>query len=108
MNARIDFQTIQDSNGQPVFAVVPYADFMALYAREEGVIPHAVVSATVDGLSPIKAWREYLGLTQAEVAERLDMSQAALAQIETAGKPRQVTLKKVAQALGLTVEQLDF
>lgn len=108
MNARIDFQTIQDAAGQPVFAVVPYADFMALYAREEGVIPHAVVSAAVDGVSPIKAWREHLGFTQTAVAERLAMSQAAFAQIETAAKPRPATLKKVALAMGLTVEQLDF
>jgi predicted transcriptional regulator len=108
MNTHIDFQTIQDANGNPVFAVVPYADFIALYAKENGIIPHAVISATVDGNSPIKAWREYLGFSPAEIAARLDMSQAEFAEIETAVKPRQVILKKVAQALGLTVAQLDF
>lgn len=108
MNARIEFQTIKGPDGQPAFAVVPYADFVRLYAREEGLIPHEVVGATVDGVSPIKAWREYLGLTQAEVAARLDITQAAFAQLECSARPRKTTLRRVAAALGLAFEQLDF
>lgn len=76
--------------------------------RHEEMIPHAVVSATVDGVPPMKAWREYLGLTQAEVAARLAISQSALAQLELFANPRKSTLRRVAEALGVTLAQLDF
>ena len=84
MSALTDIQTIKGADGQPAFVVVPYAEYMRRFAHEEGLIPHEVVSATVDGVSPMKAWREYLGLTQASVAERLGVSQAAYAQTEAA------------------------
>ena len=71
-------------------------------------IPHDVVSATVDGASPMRAWREYLGLTQTEVAARMGVSQAAYAQTEAAARPRKATVVRVAAALRLAVEQLDF
>lgn len=108
MNTPIEFQTIQDENGNPLFVVVPYSKFMTLYTKKEGLIPHNVVSATVDGDSPIKAWRKHLGFTQAEIASRLNITQAAFAQIETSDRPRKSTLRSVADALGLTVEQLSF
>jgi DNA-binding XRE family transcriptional regulator len=78
------------------------------YAQEEGLIPREVISATVEGASPIKAWREYLGLTQAEVAARLHISQSAYAQIENATRPRKSTLIRVGKALGIGMEQLNF
>lgn len=68
MNTLTDFQTINGPDGKPAFVVLPYAEFVHRFAREEGLIPHEVVSATVDGASPMKAWREHLRLTQAEVA----------------------------------------
>ncbi len=108
MNAHIEFQTIKGANGEPAFVVVPYADFVKLYTKEDGLIPHDVVSATVDGATPMKAWREYLGLTQAEVAGRLAITQAAFAQLENSARPRKSTLRRVAAALGLAFEQLDF
>ena len=108
MSALTDIQTIKGADGQPAFVVVPYAEYMRRFAHEEGLIPHEVVSATVDGASPMKAWREYLGLTQASVAERLGVSQAAYAQTEAAARPRKATVARVAAALRITVEQLDF
>ena len=56
----------------------------------------------------MRAWREHLGLTQAEVAARANMTQGAYAQMENSAKPRRASLKKIAKAMGLTVEQLDF
>ncbi len=110
MNARIEFQTILGPDGRPAFAVVPYAEFMKLYAREEGTIPNEVMARVVmDGLTPLRAWREHLGLTQAGVAERLGVSQSALAQLEAPGaKPRKSTLRRIAAALGLSLEQVAW
>ncbi len=108
MNARIDFQTILGADGQPAFVVVPYSEFRRMTgAFTLGTIPHAVVSAEVDGASATKAWRDYLRLTQAEVATRMGVSQAAFAQMEKAKRPRKATLQKVAAALGLALEQLE-
>ncbi len=53
------------------------------------------------------AWREYLGLTQAEVATRLGISQSAHAQQESSEKLRKSTREKIAAALGITDTQLD-
>ena len=74
-----------------------------------GMIPNAVVGMVFDGsMSAAKAWREYLRLTQAEVAVRMGVSQAAYAQMEAARRPRKATLAKVVAALGLDVEQLEW
>jgi transcriptional regulator with XRE-family HTH domain len=59
-------------------------------------------------MTPVKAWREYLRLTQAEVAARMGVTQSAYAQMEAVKRPRKVTLAKLAAALGLEVEQLNF
>lgn len=109
MNAPIKFQTITGDDGKPAFVVLPYKEFVRLAERGERLIPNDVVSAVVDGATPARAWREYLGLTQSEVARRMVVSQAAYAQMEgPRGKPRKATLRKIAGALGIALEQLDF
>lgn len=100
-------QFINDTEGKPVFVVVPYAQYFALQGRE-GLIPHQVVSLIIEGLPPVRAWREYLHLTQKEVAERLGISQSAFAQQETVRKPRRVTREKIAKAFGISARQLEL
>ena len=74
--------------------------------NREVTIPHDVMKAhVVGGVSLVRAWREYLGLTQEELAERAGMSQPAVAKLESpTARPRRVTLQKLAAALGLRVE----
>ena len=61
------------------------------------------------GWSPARAWREHLGLTQAVVAQRLGVSQAAVAQFEAAeAKLKPATRGKLAAALGVSPEQLRW
>jgi len=110
MNAPIDFQTILGEDGKPAFVVVPYTQFRRMSGGfTPGTVPNAVVNAVFDGsVSASKAWREYLRLTQAEVAAKMGVSQAAFAQIEAAKRPRKATLANIAAALGLEVGQLDF
>jgi transcriptional regulator with XRE-family HTH domain len=62
----------------------------------------------VDGATPIRAWREYLNLTQEEVAKRMGISQPAFAQQETVSKPRKATREKIAAAFGISSEQLEL
>jgi DNA-binding XRE family transcriptional regulator len=109
MNVHTDIQIIHDSNGAPAFVVLPYADWLAGRDRQESLVPNEVVNLTFDNdWTPMRAWREHLGLTQAEVASRANMTQGAYAQMEKSAKPRRASLKKIAKAMGLTVEQLDF
>jgi DNA-binding XRE family transcriptional regulator len=110
MNAPINFQTILDAKGKPAFVVVPYSEFQRMTgAVTTGSVPNAVVNRVFDDdVTPTKAWREYLRLTQAEVAKRMGISQAAYAQTEVAKRPRKATQQKVADALGLTLEQLAW
>lgn len=72
------------------------------------MVPNEVVGMMVkQDMSPIKAWREYLGFTQAEIAAKLGISQAAYAKQENSKHPRESTKQKIAKALGITFEQID-
>jgi len=113
MTTPINVQTILQ-NGKPAFVVIPYADYMRVMAASQknpwvpdDGIPHEVMRMTIGNrMTLARAWREYLGLTQESVARRLGISQSALAQMESAKKPRKATLEKLALALGIRVEQL--
>ncbi len=75
---------------------------------EGDYVPHEVVGMHIDrDITYLRAWREYLGLTQDEVAERAGITQAALSQMESGeAKLRKATREKLAQALGLNPGQL--
>ncbi len=112
MNVHIEHQIITDTNGNPEYAIIPYNVFSELsrqYFDDESLtVPHEVVSASVDGDSMIKAWREYLGFTQRVLADRIGISQPTLAKLEKAdANPRKSTLKKIADAMGIKPAQLD-
>jgi DNA-binding XRE family transcriptional regulator len=113
MSKPIEYQTIEHC-GHPAFVLVPWEEWRRIKplleaekARASG-IPQEVVEAHVLRNEPlIKAWREYLGITQEELATRLGISQAAVAKFERPdARLRTVTLKKIAVAMGLEPERL--
>ncbi len=110
MNVRTEFQIIVGADGKPAFVVVPYKHFRRIRGGlTEGTVPNEVVNLAYErGVSPMAAWREHFNLTQAEVAARIGITQAAYAQMERVKHPRKATLEKVAAALGLEVEQLRW
>lgn len=108
MNAPTNIQIINGPSGAPAFVVIPYDEYIASRTQEGSLIPNEVISRTVDGATPVRAWREYLGLTQAEAASRLGISQSAYAQQENSERLRKASLEKIAEALGISQEQLDF
>ena len=73
-------------------------------------IPHAVVEKYIlENRSLILAWREHLGLSQQEVAQKMGISQSAYSQMEKVeANLRQTTVNKIARALGILPEQLDI
>ncbi|WP_397452667.1 helix-turn-helix domain-containing protein [Pseudomonas sp. NA-150] len=107
MSAPTNVQIINGPDGKPAFVVIPYEDYLLQHGGDD-LIPHEVVSLMVEGATPIRAWREYLDLTQEEVARRLGISQPAYAQQETVAKPRKVTREKIAIAFGIRAEQLEL
>ncbi len=116
MNIPTNHQIIAHE-GMPVAVVIPYDEYIAKFLanHEESVhddeaVPHEVASRVLkEQISPIRAWREHLNLTQAEVAQRMNVSQSAFAQMENIETTqRHGTLKKVAAALGIGVAQIAW
>ena len=116
----IRIQTIYQ-DGVPAFVVLPFIDFAREHPKEaeaikasklwipggEGV-PHAIVGKVIkEGYTYLRAWRDYLGLTQTEVAEKAGITQASLSQMERGeSRLRKVTRVKLAAAMGINTEQL--
>jgi DNA-binding XRE family transcriptional regulator len=98
--------TIIEKDGEPEYVVLPYKDFLRLFDKAEALIPNDVVSHMVDGDSAAKAWREHLGLTQNETAARLGISQAAYSKMENSAKLRPSSRRRIAEALGISAEQM--
>jgi len=108
MNKPINFQTILGEDGEPAFVVLPYAEFIRRFEQAEELVPHAVVELVVGHeMSPAKAWRTHLRLTQDEVAQRMGVTQSAYAQLEASPRLRKASRTKIAKALGLVEAQLD-
>ncbi|MBN2107024.1 MAG: helix-turn-helix transcriptional regulator [Deltaproteobacteria bacterium] len=112
MSTPTTIQTIMQ-NGKPAFVVIPYDEFRKMLFQKPRIpqgdaVPHEVISLTVrKGFTLLRAWREYLGLTQVEVARSAGISQAALSQMESGEKSlRKATREKLAQAMGLNSEQV--
>ncbi|AVR97191.1 helix-turn-helix domain-containing protein [Pseudoduganella armeniaca] len=110
MNVFSDVQIINGPDGEPVYVVIPYATFLRTQARQrDELVPHQVVGLIAErGWTAARAWREYLGLTQQQVADRIGISQPAYAQQEAGLRPRKATRARIAAALGIEARLLDL
>jgi DNA-binding XRE family transcriptional regulator len=108
MNAPTNIQLINGPDGKPAFVVMPYSDYLHAYEKERDLIPHDVVGRSLDGATPVRAWREHLGLTQEDMAARLNIAQPSYAKQEASDKLRKSSREKIAAAMGISPDQLDF
>ena len=99
-------------NGLPAFVVMDYKDYHDIRSiNSEGkrtTFPHEVVGLNlVQGMSLLKAWRTYFGMSQAELAEKTHTTQAQITNYEN-GKsiPRADTLMRLSSALGVSADLL--
>jgi len=121
-----EIQIIQ-RDGKPEWAVLPYEEYLQLIEQaelledirdfdtisaaiergEEELIPAEVVYAILDGKNPIKVWREYRGLTQQQLADKVKISKPYLSQIET-GKRTGTTeiLSAIAKTLDVSLDEV--
>ncbi len=70
--------------------------------------PHAVVEMMfMQGMSYLKAWRTFLGLTQAELAKKVGATQAQINNYEN-GKsiPRADMLMRLSSTMGVSADLL--
>lgn len=75
-------------------------------SREEG-FPSEVVERLVDGKNPIKVYREYRGLTQLKLSEKVGVNQSYITQLESGKKKGSIrVLKKIVEALSLDLDDL--
>ncbi|WP_370386309.1 helix-turn-helix domain-containing protein [Snodgrassella alvi] len=113
MTVPTNYQIINNRSGLPEYVLVPYEKFLQLTNQSKINLTDGVPSEVVDLLfdkqySAARAWREYLGLTQNECANKLGISQSAYSQLESSDRPRKATRIKLATALGINETQLDL
>lgn len=98
-----DFQSTLNDNA-PAGPAALRAELEAM--RGQPTIPDAVVGALLDGVNPIRAWREYRGLTQAQLAEKAPIDPAYLSQAENGKEISDKMLRRLAAALDAPLSSL--
>ena len=84
------------------------ADVLArIKAGTEELIPSAVVDRLLAGDAPLTVWREYRGLSQAELARQSGVNRIQIIDIEAGRKTGSAaTIKKLATALQVDMDDL--
>ena len=119
-------QMITNANGEPEYAVIPWAEYTRLtnpsrpeseltdeelYDRAKAepgeYFPAAVTKRLVAGDNPIKVYREYRGMTQADLARRVTISAMYLSQIETGNRGGSTkVMSALAKALRVDIDDV--
>ena len=118
---------IIEKNGKPEWAVIPFSEYKKLQealedaedikdieesvqAIQEGkeiTVPGEVTFAILDGINPIRAWRNHKQIKMNELAKKVGISSAYLSQIENGKRnPTIDTLKAIAEELNIDIEML--
>lgn len=112
-----------EKNGVPEFAVLPFAEYeklmniaedkmdavdvLAFRDSEEETFPEEVLNSLLAGNSPIKVYRKYRNLTQAELAKSIGKSLPYIAKLEAGDRTGSVdVLTGIAEALNIDLDQL--
>jgi transcriptional regulator with XRE-family HTH domain len=115
---------IINRNGKPAFAVIPIeewhriqeiiedrADIAAVRAYQASPgesFPDAVLGALLDGVHPVRVFREHRGLTQADLAKAAGTSAVYVSQIERGERPAgRRLLPRIAEALRVDIAMLS-
>jgi hypothetical protein len=76
---------------------------------DDGAVPAEVSRAIRSGAHPIAAWRQFRRFSQAQLAEKVNVTQAAIARLEGApiGAGKIVTRRAIADAVGAPYYAFD-
>lgn len=114
------------ATGAPAFAVLPYPEYAALVRRADDIedataarqaraalaagteelLPLAVAQRIWGGESRVRVYRERRGLSQAELGRQAGVRQGTISDIETGAKGSLGTMRKIAQALGVSIADI--
>ena len=74
---------------------------------DEELIPSIVIDRILAGVSPLAVWRQYRGLSEANLARLLGVNRAQIIDIEAGRKTGSVhTLNKLARVLSVDIQDL--
>ena len=77
--------------------------------RNGETVPGEIVDAILDGVSPLRAWRECRELTLESLADKVGATKGHLSQIENRrGRGSIVLLRRVSVVLNVTVDDLHY
>ncbi len=116
-----------EKNGKPEFAVLPYKKYKALiddlealqdiqdFDRaakkikngEDTLLSSDFVYRILDGVHPVRVWREYRNMKLHALSQQCNVSDAAISQIENGKRePSVKLLKAIAEALSVDLDDL--
>lgn len=104
-------ETDKQSSGDPTDLVWDLAAIAAIKAgtTEQDYLPFEMAERILDGMAPVKVWRQHRELTARALAARAGISTSYLSEIETAKKPGSVkALRALARALEVDLDDLVF
>ncbi len=74
---------------------------------EDELLPFELAEQILDGMHPVKAFRQYRGLSQRALARECDISPSYLSEIESGRKPGSVdAMVKLSKTLRVPLENL--
>ena len=112
-----------EKEGKPEFAVLPFEEYETLLQRlddledtrdlqkyrtnSEESFPAVFADRLLEGENPIKLWREFRGITQGGLAEKVKVTVAHISQIESGKRECSVKLlRALSKALAADMELL--
>ncbi len=83
-------------------------DTLAAIEADDGVrVPHGVALAIINGERPIRAYRDYRGLTLQELSGKTGLAISYISEIERGRKSGSISaLARIAAAFGTTIDVL--
>ena len=118
-------QTINDDQGNPVFAIIPWRTFQLVSTliseislsdeeiydsakrSEEESLPIEVANRLLAEESAVKVFRNYRGLTQKQLAQKVGIHPVYVSQIETGKRTGSAkTLARIAEVLNIDIDEL--
>ncbi len=103
--ARADYESLVAAAGD----AADLADIAAIKAHstEKDFLPFEMAERILDGMAPVRVWRQHRGLTARALAAKAGLSSSYLSEIETGKKPGSVkALHALATALEVDVDDL--
>ena len=80
---------------------------LAMIDQDDEEIPSEIVYQLLNGENPLKVWRKFRSLTQTDLAQQADTTQAMIAMIENGKRTGTIDiLNRLSEALNINIDDL--